>query len=1033
MFRSEARRRIAPSSARSSAFPLLHGAALVALLVGGLKADSSEAVQRTWINPLGGSAGTAANWSAAAVPSAFDTLLFNLANTYPVTFGLNVPTTHQISVRDGAVNFNFGTAHIHTGSLHVSVVPALPSTLDIASGRLALQNSVVLGLGVGTDGTLRITGSGTDVSQTAPSGALRIGYGEGVGRLSVSDGGLLQTDATIELAGGPLATAVGTLRVSGEGSSPQTRRSTFTALPNYTNEMWVGFYGTGTVEVRDGALMTVERSLVLAADFGSSGTLRVTGPGILDSARVVVTQDMLIGRRVDGLLAGSGEVIVEAGGVVDVAGSTYTYDDLPGAGGTLTISEGGRYATGSLYVDDPETDLLLNGGKLQIVGGTVNTIAQPFTVNSALGSPVVQLLDGAVCALSSAPTPAIRVGTTGQGRLDVMSGSQLITNSKAISVGVSSGGTGTLLVDDAAVSTNASLRVGSGGTGTLTVRNGASVNAFDLELASSGSGNGTMTVTDAGTTVSVTNALYGSGLASAASGAPSTLTVSAGGRLNLDRAGVCGTVWDDCTLRVNSGGVLGLNGDLNVNGVVEFNGGTSSGGGILLRQAGVLSGSGTLPSKVASSADTTTEVRATGPWTLGRADQPAGIKLSGWLRVDQHLVTLLDSDSAEVARISLIGGRLVMPTAGGSFSRLTGSGQIDGNARNRGTIIADASPGVAFAGLLESYGRPVSGTLRFLAGGGFKGRGTLAGSVYVDSGAVMSNDGSLTVGDLSAPGIVDIRGTLECGASTLTLAPIDTTQVRGSILLQLGTLATTPTRSMRVHEGGALIGAGTCTIKTIMDGTVAPGDPSGSNFGTLTMTQVVMRSTGKLVVEVGNVGLGVVDRLVGMTRIDVAGALDIRRVGLSVNPGDSIQIISAAVRVGAFTTLTLDGGPVNGFYELRYKTDGVWVVFPNGLVDVTPTGQSVVPKAFAFATLGSPGVSPQLELAMPVAGRVQIEVFDLRGRRVEVVVDGELAAGRHRFTQGLAQLPHGEVCFARARVSGAEAPFSRVVRLIRLR
>lgn len=1011
---------------------LVTGCTLLGILAA---APRAHAVQRTWTNALGGTAGNAGNWNPAATPSALDSLLFDLANTYSVTFGFNVPSTNRIEVADGTVSFTMGVPHTHTGSLLVGFLNGVSAIADFTSGDASLGGSINIGVLPG-EGTLRITGSGTNLTNTTTSQRTAIGFNGGTGTLVVRDGGSFRDTSGIEI-GSLGSSSVGTLKVTGEGTVPISRRSSFTATTHYSDQIRVGYPGTGTVEVRDGGLFDVRRNLLLGSPAGSSGTLVVGRKGALDSARVKVTQNVWAGRNDDPLTSGgTGAILVESGGVVEVTGTTYLSDTQGGPGGTITIDEGGRYATGSLIVDDPAGDLVLNGGKLQVVGGTLDTRGQTLSIGNTSGTPIVELLDGATCAISTSSLEGVRLGISGTGRLNVRNGSVLTSNTKKITVGAGAGGNGTLLVDGGTVSTNVAIDVGTQAPGTITARNGASITTFDLDVAQGAVGPGTISITDAGTTFSVTNFLEASGSGAGASTSPSSITVANGGQLNLNRAGSLGFFWPLATLHVDAGGILNMNGSLNVDGLIEFNGGTSNGGEFSLRAGAVMSGTGNVLSNVVSLTDTTMEIRATGPLTLGRADQANGFRVDGSLLVNQHTVTLQDADTARVGSVWLNGGRLIFPPGGGSLyggGILMGSGRVDGSTRNRGAIAADVAPGISFSGVLESYGRPVSGTVRFLVGGGFKGRGTLAGSVYIDSGAVCTNEGALSIGNVVAPGVVDISGRLECMPTTTTLYPADTAQVRGVIAMKLGTLATAPTRTLRIQPNGALTGIGTCTIKTIVDGTIAPGDPASANFGTLTMTQIVMRSTGKLEIELGSIGLGFADKITGLTRIDLAGTLDIRRVSLFVNPGDSVQIISSALRVGTFSNLTLDGGPVNGLFEVHYTSTGVWVVFPNGLLDAPPVGQAGLPGSVALASLGSPGVSPQLELALPVASRIQLEVFDLRGRRLTLLADGEFPAGRHRFRQGLAQLPVGQICFARARVAGPAGTETRRVRLIRLR
>ena len=57
-------------------------------------ADRSQA-QLSWNNAAGGNAAAAANWTPNQVPGALDDLVFNLNNTFPVTWNATVPASRM--------------------------------------------------------------------------------------------------------------------------------------------------------------------------------------------------------------------------------------------------------------------------------------------------------------------------------------------------------------------------------------------------------------------------------------------------------------------------------------------------------------------------------------------------------------------------------------------------------------------------------------------------------------------------------------------------------------------------------------------------------------------------------------------------------------------------------------------------------------------------------------------------------------------------------------------------------------------------
>lgn len=1007
-----------------------------AVAASGLVADARavRAASLSWVNAAGGFAGTPANWSPAVRPSANDTLEFGLAGAFPVTFGVNVPATNRVSVSDGDLEFLFNVPHAMSGVLSVGTTPTVPATLDITGGQLALSAGIVVGSGALGDGTLRVSGDTSNVTQSVASSALSIGKSDGVGLFTVRDGGSFATNSLLEI-GSATAGATGTLRVRGESTGPTSRRSSFTAQANYANAMRVGYPGTGVVEVLDGGLLTVDRRLMLGALTGSTGSLRVSGAGASDSARVVVTQDVYLARNLDATAAGTGTLTLEPGAVVEVADSTITFDAQGGGGGTLVLSEGARYATGSLALSDPAAQLDFPAGTLQIVGGHLDTGNQSLVVDSPTATPTLELLAGAQVHFPNPLSFALTIGAGGAGRLNVREGSALDMGPNSLRLGSAAGGSGTLEVDGASLVANGPVSIGVTANGDARFQNGASAFLADLNMGTNPAASATLTIADAGTNVNVAGFLQVSGTSAFSSGAPCVLEVRDGARLDLNRGVAVGDIWDAATLRLLNGGVLGLDGQLTVDGIVHVDGGATDGGSFYLRAGSLLRGQGDVNSGVVSTSDTTMDVRALGPLTLGRSDTPDGYRVDGTLIVNGYTVTLRDADSARVGSVWLAGGKLVLPPGGGSVYAagvVAGSGTIHGALRNRGTIAADLSPGLSFDGAVESYGRPVSGALHFLTGSSFVGRGTLAGPIVVDAGASLANAGALYLGDVTAPGALTVDGDMSVAAAPVTCFVADSLRVSGALHMADGTLSTGAKPTL-VQAGGLLDGSGTIVSSVVLDGRLAPGSASVP-FDTLAIRTAILRAGSVTEIGIGDVSAGEFDRLVCTTNVVLGGTLDVRRAGFAANPGDSVRVIEAPVVTGTFANVTLDGGPVGGLFDVHVRTDGVWLVFGGGNVDVpVDPVEGPAAHALAFSAVGSPGASPALRLSLPAAARVSVEVFDLHGRRVSRTDFGTLPAGAYRLQHGLEALPAGELCFAHVHVAGERGEQVRTTRLLRLR
>src|SRR5262245_23350025 len=149
-------------------------AAVLALLL--VNAPGTRAANLTWNDPLGGLAGVASNWNPAQIPVAADNLRFNLNNTYQVTFGVGVPASRQLLMRDGMVTLRFPTPHSVSTLLDVTPAAAGPTPeATVASGTLNVEQDLFVGDVAGRTGTLNITGSTTTVNVPDPAADVAIG------------------------------------------------------------------------------------------------------------------------------------------------------------------------------------------------------------------------------------------------------------------------------------------------------------------------------------------------------------------------------------------------------------------------------------------------------------------------------------------------------------------------------------------------------------------------------------------------------------------------------------------------------------------------------------------------------------------------------------------------------------------------------------------------------------------------------------------------------------------------------------------
>jgi hypothetical protein len=112
------------------------------------------------------------------------------------------------------------------------------------------------------------------------------------------------------------------------------------------------------------------------------------------------------------------------------------------------------------------------------------------------------------------------------------------------------------------------------------------------------------------------------------------------------------------------------------------------------------------------------------------------------------------------------------------------------------------------------------------------------------------------------------------------------------------------------------------------------------------------------------------------------------------------------------------------FYRLRQvDTDGTFEYSPVVEVEVTPSAVALLPVA-----PNPVSASARLRYELPEATAVRLQVFDLLGRRVATLADGEQAAGRHEVSWQSAGLASGTYFVRLQAGSTAQTQMLRLVR-----
>ena len=322
---------------------------------------------------------------------------------------------------------------------------------------------MIVGRGVGSTGSLTITGPGSTVEIVSTSLGLAPGVpdnfnpfvsvgfdnpGTTSGQLTVSNGGkLLLTGNALSTVADSRTTS---LNIGGRFSGSGTGTATVT--------------GAGSEIILSGN----DGHIGVGRSAGSSGTLNVLDQGRVASTSLTIGHDA------------NGSVTIDNG---TIALSGFRTDATPTVGAGLTV---GRGAAGSGALT------LSNGARLTIDN---NTLAGGMSIGGdsyfSGGSGVVALSGGSAIQSFGSVGGSITVGRNGTGLMSLDGGSSVAVNAnRSVFIGRDASGVGTLSLHGGSSVTAGyvgvgSVQAGDSGLGTLIVSN-SSVTAGTLEIGSLG-------------------------------------------------------------------------------------------------------------------------------------------------------------------------------------------------------------------------------------------------------------------------------------------------------------------------------------------------------------------------------------------------------------------------------------------------------------------------------------------------------------------------------------------------------------------
>ncbi len=894
-----------------------------------------------WNNSAGGAASVSTNWSPNQVPVAADDASFSLAASYAVTFNSSVLTTRTqtYGATSGTVTLTCSSPHTVTNGITIGDVNGDNATMTLTTGTLTSNAGVTVASAAGSIGRLNVNDDDADLILTTSAGDLTIGN-NGAGTLSITGGGLV--DVADRFTAGSNSTSISTVTVSGFTIAPVSASTLLcrgTAAPAA-----IGAGGDTTLNVSTGALAHFFGSLNIAQGSASTSTATVGGLGLL-SARLQVDGDLNIaGNQGIGAAAGNGTLTINADGDVTVAGATNVGNDPDGGTGVLNVNNGATLTTHDLIVNDTRGTLnLAGGGFIFVAGGTLDPRGTTLTIDGGGFNSVIRLIQGATSTLvGSVATPALTVGNTGQGQLQVIDAGSTLTCTGSVSIGEALGGDGVVVVDSgAAAGLSGTVSVGNRGTGLVNVVNRSSLTTGNLFIGRIGSASGTLSVQNFGTTWTASGDVRVGG--DTVSGGTGVLNVlnTAHGHVTSDL-----TVWNAAsTLNVDNS-TLDVDGTLDARGPTTLTAGTINTALFTMSNTS-LTGSGTVNGRFLTTSGSSV-ITATGNLTLGDAADANGFSNIGSLSVGANTVTLRDANGSVTGNATIAGGHLAASTSllvpvGRVVS---GFGTIDSPVLHFGTITATGA-GLTFNGLVTGIGQGIGGTqITFGSTGGFLGNGSIAAKVSSAAGSVIesasTNGGTLSLGDGSATG-VNIGGELRCNAAVVTL--------NDSANAVLGTLTTfngridSPT-TVVIPANGRLVGVGLVQAPLTSAGSIEPGiGVFNPRVITVTGNYIGSASTSRLRIEIQ--GAGTADRLTVNTA--VGGGVGTASIGggiiVTLRPPfhpttpATYTVLSAVDGVSGTFNPALSSLPVG--YHLRYTPTTVEVVQcpadfnSNGTIEVT--------------------------------------------------------------------------------------------------
>ncbi len=411
-----------------------------------------------WGAPVSGSFATASNWDPNTVPDSDQLAVFDASGSYTVDLGSSAASTKGLRIEGGTVSFDGGSYQLNTGSFLTPSLQVTPVAGNLAPGLILQSNHQLQTTHARIGGEI--------------GGGLPFVFVDGASA-AWDNAGLISVDGWLSLRSGSLASDsvfVGDL-VDSNGLFTVGSTECVACIFGDPGELWVGYSGTGAMELTHQAVLSATQLRVIGGTTGSSGTVLIDS-GVWstpfeDSGDLIVAD------------AGQGTLTIENNGAVQA--QNILLGRVAGSMGNVTVS-GELEALADLQIG------LSGTGTMMVTDGDV--AADSVTLGLLSGSSgTVSLSDSAL----SVNGPVL-VGAGGSGSLTLLSGTTLLPLDALNAfpdlfiAAAGSQANGSMIVDDSAVTVN-NLLVGAEdngsatSTGQLIVRNGAMLTATALTVA----------------------------------------------------------------------------------------------------------------------------------------------------------------------------------------------------------------------------------------------------------------------------------------------------------------------------------------------------------------------------------------------------------------------------------------------------------------------------------------------------------------------------------------------------------------------